>query len=143
MRQGWGFKGAPSPHWFPGQRSVYSQTWKAVPCSILLLVLWSVSGTFNCFCFSPSGGVTKQAPFPQLHRCALHPKSGSVFSVGEVPGRVGSRPEVCAWCSKVGTGEGACQASDSGSFSTPGQEITKGPWDGAFASLKPLPRTYI
>lgn len=138
VRQGWGFKGTPSPHWLPGQ-----QTRKTVSCSLLPLVLCSVSGTFNCCCCPPSGGVTRQAPFSKSHRCALLPKSGDVFSVGEVLGRVGSRPEVWAWCRKVGTGEGACQVSDSGPFSTPGQEDTKGPWDGAFASLKSLPRTCI
>lgn len=141
MKQGWGFKGTPRPHWLLGQHCVYSQSRKAVPYSVLHLVPWSVSGTFNCF--SPSGGVTKQAPFSKLCRCTLHPKSGGVFSVGEVLGGVGFRPEVWAWCRKVGTGEGACQVSDSGPFSTPGQENAKGPWDEAFASLKPLPQTCI
>lgn len=44
VRQGWGVKGAPSPHWLPGRHCVYSQTRKAVPCSLLPSILWSVSG---------------------------------------------------------------------------------------------------
>lgn len=87
VRRGWGFKGAPRPHWLPGQ-----QTRKAVPCSLLPLVLWSVSGTFSCFC-SPPLVVSPNKPHSQSRvgvPCFLSLEMCSVsgrFQAGWGPGR--------------------------------------------------------